>query len=136
MADHHPLHQVLMTAHAAHQERFVSKPPQPPLLPQAVWINPPTKESTTQNGVGTTTAPGADPRVVLNHEGSGVVAESVAVSPDAITVSTDKGLHYMPSASVLNSLPRSSSTSAQRVANALDSCFDACRDVADTAFGV
>jgi putative transposase len=32
---------VLDGAHAAHPERFVRKPPEPPRLPQAVWINKP-----------------------------------------------------------------------------------------------
>jgi putative transposase len=33
--------QVLEGAYAAHPERFVRKPPQPPRLPEAVWINKP-----------------------------------------------------------------------------------------------
>jgi putative transposase len=33
--------QVLATAYAAHPERFVRKPPRPPQLPTAAWINPP-----------------------------------------------------------------------------------------------
>jgi putative transposase len=32
---------VLDAAFAAHPERFVGKPPQPPRLPEAVWINKP-----------------------------------------------------------------------------------------------
>lgn len=32
----------LTEAHSAHPERFVTKPPEPPQLPEAVWINPPT----------------------------------------------------------------------------------------------
>jgi putative transposase len=32
---------VLADAHAAHPERFVRKPPEPPPLPGPVWINPP-----------------------------------------------------------------------------------------------
>jgi putative transposase len=32
---------VLDAAYAAHPERFVGKPPQPPRLPEAVWINQP-----------------------------------------------------------------------------------------------
>lgn len=32
---------VLLEAQAARPERFVRKPPEPPALPQAVWINPP-----------------------------------------------------------------------------------------------
>ena len=31
----------LNDAHSAHPERFVRKPPEPPALPAAVWINPP-----------------------------------------------------------------------------------------------
>lgn len=33
--------QTLTEAHSAHPERFVGKPPEPPSLPRAVWINPP-----------------------------------------------------------------------------------------------
>jgi putative transposase len=41
--------QVLDTAYLAHPERFVSKPPVPPDLPGASWINPPKeKEGTAQ----------------------------------------------------------------------------------------
>jgi hypothetical protein len=32
---------VLSAAHAAHPERFVSKPPEPPKIPTNSWINPP-----------------------------------------------------------------------------------------------
>ena len=32
---------VLSDAYAAHPERFVRKPPTPPALPSAAWINPP-----------------------------------------------------------------------------------------------
>ena len=84
---------VLMTAYAAHPERFVRKPPQAPLLPHAVWINPPKEESSSQDGVGATISPVANPRVVRNHEGSGVGTASVVVSPDVITTSTDEVLH-------------------------------------------
>ena len=35
--------QTLGAAFAAHPERFVRKPPQPPALPNEVWINPPPK---------------------------------------------------------------------------------------------
>jgi putative transposase len=86
-------HQVLMTAYAAHPERFVNKPPHPPVLPQAVWINPPTKESTAQNGVGTTIAIADDPRVAQHSEEIGVVAEIGGVTPYAITDPTDEVLH-------------------------------------------
>ena len=32
---------VLTAAYAAHPERFVNRPPTPPALPTAAWINPP-----------------------------------------------------------------------------------------------
>jgi putative transposase len=34
-------HTVLSAAYAVHPERFVRRPPVPPALPTAVWINPP-----------------------------------------------------------------------------------------------
>jgi putative transposase len=40
--------QVLAAAYAQHPERFVRKAPQPPALPEAVWINKP-KESSTES---------------------------------------------------------------------------------------
>jgi putative transposase len=39
---------VLAAAYATHPERFVSRPPAPPKLPAAAWINQPEKEDTTQ----------------------------------------------------------------------------------------
>ena len=36
----------LDAAYAAHPERFVRRPPTPPVLPTAVWINPPTTKET------------------------------------------------------------------------------------------
>ena len=38
---------VLDAAYSAHPERFVRKPPQPPSLPTAVWINHTPAEETT-----------------------------------------------------------------------------------------
>jgi putative transposase len=38
--------EVLAAAYAAHPERFVRQPPQPPALPLAVWINPPPPSET------------------------------------------------------------------------------------------
>ena len=37
---------VLTTAYAAHPERFVRRPPTPPALPTAAWINPPQRLAT------------------------------------------------------------------------------------------
>lgn len=39
---------VLDAAYAAHPERFVRKPPEPPKLPTTVWINEPQEDTTTQ----------------------------------------------------------------------------------------
>jgi len=84
---------VLSAAYAAHPERFVRKPPQPPLLPHAVWINTPKKESASQDGAGATIAIADDPRVARNGEGIGVVSETVVVSPYAITTPIDEVAH-------------------------------------------
>jgi putative transposase len=40
---------VLDLAYAAHPERFVRKPPEPPRLPQAAWINKPPKPEDSQD---------------------------------------------------------------------------------------
>lgn len=40
---------VLEAAYAAHPERFVGGPPQPPALPTEVWINPPTPFAASNN---------------------------------------------------------------------------------------
>ena len=48
--------QALLAAHARHPERFVRKVPQPPVLPEAVWINPPAKKTTLRDGPGSTIA--------------------------------------------------------------------------------
>ena len=40
----------LNVAYAAHPERFVLKPPQPPALPTEVWINPPPKSEPGSSG--------------------------------------------------------------------------------------
>lgn len=39
--------QVLNAAYAAHPERFVKRPPTPPALPEAAWINKPEEDPTT-----------------------------------------------------------------------------------------
>jgi putative transposase len=40
--------EMLMTAFAAHPQRFNGLAPKPPAVPTAVWINPPTQEIITQ----------------------------------------------------------------------------------------
>jgi len=46
--------QVLHAAYQAHPERFVRGRPKPPLLPPAVWINPPASKTTRPDALGAT----------------------------------------------------------------------------------
>jgi putative transposase len=48
--------ETLLAAYARNPERFVRKPPQPPVLPEAAWINPPPKETTLHVAPGSTIA--------------------------------------------------------------------------------
>jgi len=84
---------VLSAAYAAHPERFVRKPPQPPRLPHAVWINPPKEESASQDRTGATISTADDRRVALTVEGLWISSEPVVVSPHAITSPTDEVVH-------------------------------------------
>ncbi len=83
---------VLMAAYAAHPERFVRKPPQPPVLPHAVWINPPKDQTASQDRAGATIVTSDDLRVAPKIEAHGVPPEVVVVSPHAITTSTGEVL--------------------------------------------
>jgi len=42
---------VLAEAYNVHPERFVRGQPQPQVLPEAVWINPPLEPSSTEGGL-------------------------------------------------------------------------------------
>ena len=44
----------LLAAYARHPERFVRKVPQPPIVPEAAWINPPPKKTTLEDARGST----------------------------------------------------------------------------------
>ena len=44
--------ETLLAAYREHPERFVRRPPQPPVLPQEAWINPPPQKSRHENGSG------------------------------------------------------------------------------------
>ena len=89
----HALQRVLSAAYAAHPERFVRKPPQPPRLPHAVWINPPKEESASQDRTGATISMADDRRVALTVEELWISSEPVVVSPHAITSPTDEVVH-------------------------------------------
>ena len=63
---------VRRVASAAPPERFVRQPPHPPLLPHAVWINPPKEESPSQDRAEATISTADDQRVALNGAVGGV----------------------------------------------------------------
>jgi putative transposase len=46
--------QTLLAAYGHHPERFVRRPPSPPVLPPAAWINPPRPKGTSQDAPGST----------------------------------------------------------------------------------
>jgi putative transposase len=83
--------QVLASAYTAHPERFVRGLPAPPVLPTAVWINPPNEVSTGpvahEKGLPEIQCPGK-PEALLAHPRPGypssgcVPAEPDSVSPD------------------------------------------------------
>ena len=46
--------QTLLSAYRLHPERFVRRPPSPPVLPSAAWINPPPTKTASQDRAGST----------------------------------------------------------------------------------
>ena len=84
---------VLSAAYAAHPECVVRKPPQPPRLPHAVWINPPKEESTSQNGAGATISIEDDRRVARQVKRLLGSSDPVIVSPHAITTQIEEVVH-------------------------------------------
>jgi len=85
--------QVLSAAYAAHPERVVRKPPQPPSLPHAVWINPPKEKSASQDRAGATISIEDDRRVARQVEGLLGSSDPVIVSPHAITTQIEEVVH-------------------------------------------
>jgi putative transposase len=77
--------QVLATAYTAHPERFVNGRPHPADLPTAVWINPPPKKATAQDGLRTPTVIADDLRVapILDADDHGAL--SIDLNPSLIT---------------------------------------------------
>ncbi len=64
-------HRVKLAAYHTHPERFVAGPPKRGMLPEAVWINPPSSPSA-DSGVGDPVTPGeiqAQPATVMNRVG-------------------------------------------------------------------
>lgn len=81
--------QVLTEAYSVHPERFVRKPPQPPAVPQAVWINPPSPPlelgaSTAAVAASTPAAePGADSTATSDPTSPTLVAAAAAAATPA-----------------------------------------------------
>ena len=75
--------QTLLAAYDRHPERFVRKPPQPPILPAAAWINPPAKKTTLQDAPGSTIATWDDtwvPPVSTLDESSALAVDLVELA--------------------------------------------------------
>jgi putative transposase len=66
--------QTLFAAYGHHPERFVRRPPSPPVLPAAAWINPPRPKSASQDGAGSTISLSDDLEVDPNF---GTIASSL-----------------------------------------------------------
>jgi putative transposase len=49
--------QTLFRAYEHHPERFVRRPPSPPIVPSAAWINPPRPKTASQDAAGSTISP-------------------------------------------------------------------------------
>jgi hypothetical protein len=81
---------VLAAAYVAHPERFVKGRPHPADLPQAVWINPPAKNTTARDAPGTTIVtsddlqvdqiPDADDHSLMMTDGGATLITSPLVS--------------------------------------------------------
>ena len=85
---------VLAAAYAAHPERFVKGAPKPADLPQAVWINPPTKKKTAQDAQGATIVTSVDlqhPLIFRPHEPS--AATMIEPGATLITLSSVSQCH-------------------------------------------
>ena len=78
--------ETLLAAYRSHPERFVHKPPQPPELPRAAWINPPAKKSTPHDGSQSTIAtPGNPWDPPSGPDAPEMIAASIRTSSPAAT---------------------------------------------------
>lgn len=88
---------LLRTVYAAHPKRFVQKPPQLPVLPHAVWINPPKEQSASQDRADATSSTARPTgRPVLR-----VAPETTEGSHHPVATPTYEILHDMLTPSVL-----------------------------------
>ena len=85
--------ETLLAAYRSHPERFVQKPPQPPELPRAAWINPPADISTPQDASESTIATPGNPWHPPSEAASpGIIAALITTSTSP-PVSTPEVAH-------------------------------------------
>jgi len=78
--------ETLLAAYRAHPERFVRRPPQPPVLPRQAWINPPVEKTASQDDPGSTIATPGNPWNPLSRPGApGIIAASITMSTSSPT---------------------------------------------------
>jgi putative transposase len=81
----------LLSAYRLHPERFVRRPPSPPVLPSAAWINPPRPKTASQDGAGATISLSDDLWVdpVLKQIPSSLKSVSSSLSSVAVASATE-----------------------------------------------
>ncbi len=73
--------ETLLAAYRAHPERFVRRPPEPPVVPRQAWINPPVEKTASQDDPGSTIATPGNPWDPSSRAGSpGIIAASITTS--------------------------------------------------------
>ena len=72
--------QTLFAAYRHHPERFVRRPPSPPVLPSAAWINPPRPKTASQDAAGSTLSLSDDPWVDPSSNEIGSSLKSISSS--------------------------------------------------------
>jgi len=76
-------------AYALHPERFVKRPPSPPELPAAAWINPPVQKTALQNALGSQFVMAADLEYAPSEGDWDLITEG---SSEITEGSSEKGL--------------------------------------------
>ena len=83
--------QTLFAAYGHHPERFVRRPPSPPALPPAAWINPPRPKTVSQDAAGSTISLSDDLEVdpILGTIASSLKSLSSSLSFAAVASATE-----------------------------------------------
>jgi putative transposase len=84
--------QTLLDAYGLHPERFVRRPPSPPVLPSAAWINPPLPKTASQDRAGEAISLSGDLWVdpVSNEIGTSRKSASRVLWPAAVASATER----------------------------------------------